>query len=57
MGTTSICAGTAGFGPLGTTSDSKSISQSYRCFAKPYCGLDPVEYLADRARSARQVSH
>ena len=29
------------------------VSQSYRCFAKPYCGLDLVKYLARRARGAR----
>jgi hypothetical protein len=45
-----------GYTCLILTSDSKSISQSYRCFAKPYCGMDPVKYLAERARSARQVS-
>jgi hypothetical protein len=38
------------------TTDSKSISQPYRCFAKPYTDSDPIEYLAERARSARQVS-
>jgi hypothetical protein len=38
------------------TTDPKSVSQSYRCLARPYCGIDPVEVLADRARSARRVS-
>jgi hypothetical protein len=35
------------------TTDSKSISQPYRCYAKPYTGSGPVEYLVERARSTR----
>jgi hypothetical protein len=37
------------------TADPRSIPQPYRCYAKPYTDLGPIEYLAGRARSARQV--
>jgi hypothetical protein len=47
---------TKGFYLLSSTTDSKSISQSYGYCTKPYCGLLSVEYLAERARSARYVS-
>lgn len=38
-----------------STADLKSISQPYRCYAKPYRGSGSIKYLARCARSARQV--
>jgi hypothetical protein len=41
---------TADSGLVGTDFDPKSISQPYRCYAKPYAGSGPFEYLAGYAR-------